>query len=83
MHEGSGVYSGYWARTCTNKRQYQIPAPVYGKEGNCPAIRKTANGQKTLCWGHLTGRVNEANTRFAGEFYTCNNKRAGTWNGWQ
>ena len=28
-HQGGGNYSGYWARSCTSTKRYQIPAPVY------------------------------------------------------
>ena len=82
-HQGGGNYSGYWARSCTSNKRYQIPAPVYTSEGSCRQKRKTANGKMTKCWGYISGNANPSNTRFQGTFMTCNNRRLGEWNGWK
>jgi hypothetical protein len=82
-HQGNGNYAGYWARSCTSNKRYQIPAPVYSSEGSCGEKRKTAKGSMTKCWGFISGNANPSNTRFQGTFSTCNNRRLGEWNGWQ
>ena len=82
-HQGNGNYAGYWARSCTSNKRYQIPAPVYSSEGSCREKRKTAKGSMTKCWGFISGNANPSNTRFQGTFTTCNNRRLGEWNGWQ
>ena len=82
-HQGGGKYTGYWARSCTRKARYQIPAPVSNSEGRCGDTRKTASGTRTKCWGTISGGVNAANTRFSGTFYTCNGARMGDWDGWR
>lgn len=82
-HQGNGNYAGYWARSCTSNKRYQIPAPVYSSEGSCREKRKTAKGRMTKCWGFISGNANPSNTRFQGTFTTCNNRRLGEWNGWQ
>ena len=82
-HQGGGNYSGYWARSCTSTKRYQIQAPVYTSEGSCREKRRTAKGRMTKCWGYISGNANPSNTRFQGTFMTCNNRRLGEWNGWK
>ena len=83
QHRGSGNYSGYWARACTSKKRYQIPAPLFSAEGSCRERRKNAYGKMTNCWGLISGAVHSSNTRFQGTFMTCNGKRLGQWRGWR
>lgn len=82
-NQGGGNYAGYWARKCTNNRNYQIPAPVYSSEGSCSQTRKTASGSNTRCWGIISGHADASDTRFMGTFSTCNGRRIGDWNGWR
>ena len=51
-HQGNGNYSGYWARSCTSNKRYQIPAPVYSSEAVAER-RETAKGKMTKCWGYI------------------------------
>ena len=83
QHKGNGKYEGYWARACTSKKRYQIPAPLYSSEGGCRKKRKNAFGRMTSCWGLISGYVNNSNTRFRGTFLTCNGQRLGEWRGWR
>ena len=78
-----GNYSGYWARQCTDKKRFQIPAPVTSLEGSCREKRETASGRLTNFWGYISGHANAFDTKFMGTFFTYNNKMVGNWNGWK
>ena len=64
-------YKGYWARNCGRN------------EAGCGSTKISRNGVKTQCWGHLWGRVNEANTKFKGSWNYCGSGKPGVWNGWK
>ena len=68
--EGGGKYSGHWARDCGSD-----------ETGTCSSTKPQSTGVQTRCWGYISGRVSNYDTKFTGTWKSCDGKDSGTWNG--